>query len=151
MAVGVIGRARVVVSRDTPRCRKARKRRVKAGDLSECREDHMVPNRRMQSDPLPIHSSVIFLTHFLTTRPPTVALGQTGRQPGWVFFFPGTLVSRIPPIYHQQMCKITSNIFRRRASDALAPHVYKIKIRISVLEHDPPPSFDLRVIPVSLS
>src|SRR6267154_6320373 len=52
------------------------------------------------------------------------------------------------------MSKITSNSFRRSASDALDPHVYKITIRISVLEHDsaaPPPSFDLRVIPVSLS
>jgi hypothetical protein len=100
---------------------------------------------------------VIFLTHFLTTRPPTVALGQQGaklvgssRSPMLIVLSRYFGIANAPDLSSTDV----RNYFRRRASDALDPHVYKIKIRISVLEHDsaaPPPSFDLRVIPVSLS
>jgi len=65
-----------------PRCRNARKFGVPkrpngARDASES-ENAIGLGLPIHTD----HTTLIFLTRFLTTRPPTVALGQRGRQAG---------------------------------------------------------------------
>jgi hypothetical protein len=115
--------------RDMPRCRKCSK-------APRPPNPHVPYRIGVSNWPLAIHTSVTsvsFPTSFLTT---TVALGQTGRQPGWVFWITH-VDSSVPMLWSVNAPDRSSidvkNYLKRRSSYGLAPHVYKIKIRISVL------------------